>query len=70
MGEKCEEINQKKQTNSKAQQYGDYQGKVGLWEVEEGKGGINVKGRRIDLGCKHKIQYTDDVFYNVHWKPI
>ena len=30
-------------------------------EVEDGKGGINGDGRRLDWGGEHTVQCTDDV---------
>ena len=35
-----------------------------MGKVEEGTGGINDDGRRLDLGGKHTIQYTDDMLSN------
>ena len=58
-----EGIKQKNKTNPHRyrQQYGDYQREKGWGEVEEGKTEINGDKRRLDLGGKHTIQYTDDV---------
>ena len=33
----------------------------GGWEEVEGSKGINGAGRRLDLGCEHTMQRTDDV---------
>ena len=46
-----------KKTHRYRKQYGDYQRER---EVEEYKGGINAD-RRLTLGGKCRIQYTDDV---------
>ena len=35
-----------------------------MGKVEEGTGGINDDGRRLDLGGEHTGQYTDDVLQN------
>ena len=51
MGEKDEGIKQQQKIPPRhRQQYDDYQRERGREEVEEGKGGINGDGRRLDLG--------------------
>ena len=35
--------------------------KGGLERVKEGKRGVNGDRRKLDLGCKYTIKYTDDI---------
>ena len=39
-----------KQSKTHRYQYGDYQRKKGVGEVEEGERGINGDGQKLDLG--------------------
>ena len=40
-----------------------------MGEVEEGKGGINGDGRRLDLGCEHTYNIQMMCYRIVHLKP-
>ena len=61
LGEKGEGIKQKQnKTNpQRHKQYGNFQRKKRVGEAEEGNGGINSDGRRLDLGWRtHTTIYT------------
>lgn len=59
LGEKCEGIKQRQKTlHRHKQQCGDNQMEKGWREVNEGKGGLNGDGKRLDLGWyRHNTLY-------------